>query len=215
MRTRRTTWTRRALPLALTAVLAVGCGNGEDDPETALERPSPSTTASPTPSPSPSPSPTTGSASPTGDARQWASCVSTRGSLQVEYPQDWTARDRPDGGCAYFDPEPFEVERGTEGPSVAVRLDVESVAYDRVRQAYLDGEVISQRETTVAGYDAIRVEDRDTEGPLAPKGHRLTYIADLGQEKTLVLTTNETDAEDFQQAQEVLDEMAERLERTG
>lgn len=153
--------------------------------------------------------------STTPETRGWETCVSTRASLRVSYPQGWTARDFPDGGCAYFDPEPFEVERGTEAPSVAVRLDVENVAYDRVRSGYLDGEVMSQEETAVAGYDALRIEDRDTGGPLGPKGQRLTYLADLGSEKTLVLTTNETDAEDFEQAQEILDQMAGRLERTG
>jgi hypothetical protein len=141
--------------------------------------------------------------------------VSTRADVRVSYPADWVAREHPDGGCAYFNPEPFEVEPGTEGPAVAIRLDVERVPYERVRSSYLDGEVISQEETEVGGYPALRVEDRDTGGPLAAKGHRLTYIADLGTEQTLVLTTNETDAEDPQRAREVLDLMAERLERAG
>lgn len=42
----------------------------------------------------------------------------------------------------------------------------------------------------------------------------MTYLADLG-EQTLVLTTNETDADDFTRAQQVLDEMAQRLQRAG
>jgi hypothetical protein len=133
----------------------------------------------------------------------------------VSYPADWIARDYPDGGCAYFDPEPFGVERGTEAPSVAARLDVEPVAYDRVLSSYTDGEVMSQQETEIAGYPAVRVEDRDTGGPLGAKGQRLTYVADLGGEQTLIFTSNETDADDFERAKDVLDEMAERLERTG
>lgn len=149
--------------------------------------------------------------SPTPETRGWETCVSTRASLRVSYPQGWTARDFPDGGCAYFDPEPFEVERGTEAPSVAVRLDVENVAYDRVRSGYLDGEVMSQEETAVAGYDALRIEDRDTGG----RWRRITYLADLGAEKTLVHTTNETDAEDVEQAKEILHQMTDRLGRTG
>jgi hypothetical protein len=163
--------------LTLTAVLAAGCTDGDDDPDVALDQTSPLAT-----SPTPTPFPVTSSLTP--DARE----------------------------C--FDPEPFEVERGTAAPSVAVRLDVENVAYDRLRSAYLDGEVMSQDETTVAGYDALRIEDRDTGGPLAPKGQRLTHLADLSAEKTLVLTTNEADAEDVEQAKELLDQMAERLERT-
>ena len=211
MRARATTTvTRVAAPLALTAVLA-GCSDGDGNADVALDRTSPPVVTSPTPATSPA----TSSASPTRDAQEWATCVSTRASLRVSYPAGWTARDYPDGGCAYFDPQPFQVERGTEGPSVAVRLDVENVPYDRVREAYLRSEVGSQRETTVAGYDAIRIEDRDTDGPLAAKGERLTYLADLGKNTTLVLTTNETDAQDLEQAKQVLDKMADRLERVG
>lgn len=200
MGSRRATTTRAAAALTLTGALLAGCG--DDDP-TALPSPSPSPTAVET-----SPEPT---ASPTGDTRDWATCVSTRTNLQVSYPAGWTARDYPDGGCAYFDPEPFEVQRGTEAPAVTVRLDVESVAYERVTASYLGGEVISQRETTVAGYPAVRIEDNHTQGPLGPKGRRLTYIADLGDEQTLLLTTNQTDANDFAQAEDILDEMAERV----
>jgi hypothetical protein len=155
--------------------------------------------------------------SPDTDA-QWATCLSTRASvtLQVSHPGGWTARDYPEGGgCAYFDPEPFEVERGTEAAGMAIRLDVEPTAYDRVREGYLRGEVQSQRETEVAGFPALRIEDEQTRGPSGPKGQRLTYLADLGTEETLVLTTNETDADDFASAQEVLDEMAQRMERVS
>jgi hypothetical protein len=133
----------------------------------------------------------------------------------VSYPADWAVGEHSEGGCAYFDPDPFQVEPATEGPPVAIRLDVENVPYDRVRDSALDGEVISTRETTVAGYDAIRIEDRDDGGPLGAKGRRLTYLADLGSAKTLVLTTNETDADDPARAREILDRMAERLQRTG
>ena len=204
---------RLAAALAVPALLLTGCANDDDATIDASQSPSPTAVA-------PEPTATGPTGSPT-DTREWATCESTRAGLQVSYPADWTARDRPDGGCAYFDPQPFDVEPGTEAPAVAIRLDVESVAYDRVLSGYLDGEVsgyldgevISQRETTVAGYDAIRVEDRDTGGPMAAKGHRVTYVADLGDQQTLVLTTNETDAGNFEQAQGVLDEMAERLER--
>ena len=200
-----------AAALVLTAGLLAGCG--DDVEQVAVPSPSPSPVV--TPVESPSPSPLTPTATATGATREWATCVSTRGDLQVSYPKGWTARNYPDGGCAYFDPQPFEVQRGTEAPEVAVRLDVENVAYERVKSSYLDGEVISQRETQVAGYPAVRIEDRDTGGPLGPKGRRLTYIADLGGGRTLLLTTNETDARDFTQAQDVVDRMAERLQRAA
>ena len=186
--------------VTLTALLVAGCG--QDGPDGSAGAPTP-TQASPTRT---APSPT---------AVQWATCLSTRSDLQVSYPQGWTARDYPDRGCAYFDPRPFEVERGTEAPSVAIRLDVESVDFDRVRDGYLRGDVIAQEEVRVAGYEGLRIEDRDTEGPLAPKGHRVTYLADLGTGATLVLTTNETDAEDFERAQEVVDAMADRVQRVS
>ena len=186
--------------VALTALLAAGCG--QDGPDDSAGAPTPTQVG-----------PTATTPSPT--AVRWATCVSTRSDLRVRYPQHWTARDYPGHGCAYFDPQPFEVERGTEAPSVAIRLDVENVAYARVRDGYLRGDVIAQEAARVAGHEGIRIEDRDTDGPLAPKGHRVTYLADLGTEKTLVLTTNETDAEDFGRAQDVVDAMADRLQPVG
>ena len=203
--------TRRLLTTAaLTALLATACsGDGTDraSPEPQqlpAARPTPQTT-----SPSPTPSP--------DDSTSWATCRNGRASvaLQVSYPAGWTARDYPDDGCSYFDPEPFEVQRGTEVSGVAIRLDVESVPYDRVREGYLRGQVQSQREAVVAGFPGIRIEDEDTGGPTAPKGRRLTYLADLGNDQTLVLTTNETDADQPEAAREVLDEMAQRLERAS
>jgi hypothetical protein len=206
MRSLLHTPTRLAAALALSGLLVTGCADDEDA-DVSSESPSPTAVA---------PEPTaTGPTSSPSDTRSWATCVATRADLQVSYPTGWTVKDHPNGGCAYFDPQPFDVERGTEAPSVAIRLDVEAVAYERVKQSYLESDVISQRDAEIAGNEAIRIEDRDTEGPLAPKGHRVTYLADLGTEQTLVLTTNETDAEDFAAAQQLLDEMAQRLQRAG
>jgi hypothetical protein len=207
----RSTTTRALAAAGLTALLAAGCSGDGDD----AASPAPTVTATPaaTPTPATTPSPT----SPPQDARQWATCLNDRAevALQVSYPQEWTARDYPDDGCSYFNPEPFQVERGTEVSGVAIRLDIEAVAYERVREGYLRGNVQSQRDTEVAGFPGLRIEDEDTQGPTAPKGERLTYLADLGSEQTLVLTTDETDADDFAAAQEVLDEMAQRMERAS
>ena len=200
--------TRLIAALALGGVgLVAGCTDG--DSEVALPSPSPSTTTAP---PSPTPTPTGPS-----DTREWATCVSTRASLEVSYPADWTVRDYPGGGgCASFAPEPFEVERGTEPHGMTIRLDVESREYERIRDAYLeDFDLISQRPAEVAGYEATRIEYRSTFGPSGGKGRSVTYLADLWSSGTLVLSTNETDADDPELGREVLDEMAQRLERTG
>jgi hypothetical protein len=208
--------TTRALAAAgVTALLAAGCGGDGDENASAA----PTVTASPATTPLPQPSPATTS-SPTSspeDAMRWSTCLNDRAevTLQVSYPQAWTARDYPDDGCSYFNPEPFEVQRGTEASGIAIRLDVEPTSYDRVREGYLRGDVQSQRKTEVAGFPALRIEDEQTRGPSGPKGQRLTYLADLGTEETLVLTTNETDADKSEAARRVLDEMAERLERAS
>jgi hypothetical protein len=190
-------------------MLATACsGDGTDSASPEPQQPPPASPTPETASPSPSPSP--------DDSSSWATCRNGRAAvaLQVSYPS-WTARDYPDDGCSYFDPAPFEVQRGTEVSGVAIRLDVESVPYDRVREGYLRGPVQSQREAEVAGFPGIRIEDEDTGGPTAPKGRRLTYLADLGNDQTLVLTTNETDAGQPEAAREVLDELAQQLERAS
>lgn len=211
---RTTTWTTRAIAAAgLTALLATGCGADGDD----AAAPTPAQTPPPATSPTPESSPTPSPVSSPDEGAQWATCLNDRAevTLQVSYPEGWAVRDYPDDGCSYFNPEPFEVQRGTEASGVAIRLDVEAVAYERVREGYLRGDVQSQRRVTVAGFQGLRIEDEDTEGPTAPKGERLTYLADLGSEQTLVLTTNETDADDPEAARRVLDEMAQRLQRAS
>ena len=189
---------------------------GDAPPEMSSSGPSPSRSPAPTATATTIPGTTATATSAPDGTEPLATCTNTEAGLRVFYPQDWSARSgSTGGGCSWFNPDPFELEPGTEASGVAVRLDAEDVEYDRVVRGYREDEVISQREMRVAGWPALRLETRDTTGPMATGERQLSYLADMGAGRTLVLVTNGADTEDDAQARRVVDLMAERLERTG
>ncbi|MFP5220527.1 MAG: hypothetical protein ACLGIG_12515 [Actinomycetes bacterium] len=103
------------------------------------------------------------------------SCRNDVAGIDVRYPEGWTARQfGPDGGCAYFDPEPFEVPQDTEVSGIAVVLDVEHVPYERVRDGYLSNDVLERGDSELAGLpgDRLLVRRGQRPGPAGrPRRH--------------------------------------------
>ena len=217
----------RQLVVVLTSLLMLmtACDDGNDTTAqsqatrpptpatTASASPSPSATPTQTPSPSPAPSPT-----PTEDSddatREWASCEHPEG-LTVEYPADWHVNEGETlPACSAFDAESIKVPKNQEFVDVGVLLSAEPVPFSRVAGPEAQtGEVLDRREQLVDGHDAIRIETRSEGDALLGEGIRSTrWLVVLGAEQTLIATTHDVEGQDYEQNQEVLDAMVERLQ---
>lgn len=171
--------------------------------------------AEPTPreSPSPSPSPTAGQL-PDG----WALCTDDRDGYAIGYPEEWHAeapglRDE----CSLFDPEPFEVERGTEAPLVAMTVNDQEVPFSEGRTRIVDEErqrALERSSTTVGGHAAIRFETVQTEALLYPEGtRRYGYLLDDGGTAFFVSTVSVPGTEmNYQRNKEIVDDAARTVD---
>lgn len=191
---------RRIRLLAVAVALALGaCGDGDDEM---------AATSSTTP--------TSDSTSTTVAGAVWEECEHGDGVYTVEHPQEWRTND---GAvlpvCTLFDPEPIDVEPGTEIPfSIAVAITVENVAADRMTESENRGQrVISEREEEIASRRATRIETEATgDAPLTPEGTRTTrWIVPLDDGRTIVARTHDTGDLEYQEKQDVLDRMVRSL----
>lgn len=183
-------------PTALLLVLlaAVGCGDGADLSAEPSARP---TTSSPAAS--------AASATPTAGQR----CTHPSEGYTVTFPADWHVAAQPDIAlCAFFHPEPLELEPATEADGVAVRLDMLTEPFEEARRMLSRDGTQSAREELVGGRRAARFEgETDGAGLLPPGLATTTWIVDLGS-RTLLLTSDESGSDDYAAAVEVLDAMA-------
>jgi hypothetical protein len=218
----RSRYGRRALPVAVGALVAVtGCTADPADqdavpggpstgavPGPSSEASSPSETAVGSPSASATPTRTTD-----GGVELGASCTSPEG-FAIEHPDDWSVNPGDVApACTRFSPEPFEVEPNTDARGAAIVFDVEPVDFDRASRARADEE--SRTPVVVDGRDGVRVE-RVTRDGLYPVGTRIaTYIIDLGSDGTLVANSVDVGGTDYARAVEVLDAMMGTLQVTG
>lgn len=202
---------QRAIALACTLALAVaGCGGGDDDGAA----PGTSTTSSTT----------TTVATTTGEPTTTTSAVrlsqtcehEERGvTVVVRYPEGWSVNDNPDTACSAFDPEPFELERGTEYPAdLAVILRVEPVSVERASDPRTE-RIEDRREARIDGRRAVRLDVVSTGEALRPAGQRtIRWVIDAGDDRAVLAHTSDVEGNDFERSTEVLDEMVQALEIT-
>jgi hypothetical protein len=179
-----------AAVLALVAVAALLAGCGDDDGDGAART----------------------TTSTTGDAG-WEECRHGEGIYSVEHPADW----RTNSGdvlptCTLFDPEPISVERGTEIPlDVAVSITVERVPAERIVEGD-DGEVLDEREATVAGRSATRIEAEASGDLLHPEGTLTTrWVVPIDGSRSILARTHDIGDVDYERKQDVLDAMVRSL----
>jgi hypothetical protein len=187
---------RRVLALAASVMLvAAACGDDDADP--------PDTT----------PADTTTTTAPPDDESAWVTCENPESGYTIEHPQDWTTNDGTViAECSLFDPEPTEIEPGTEIPlDIAVLIVVDPV---EAEQAWSEGpgeEELSREEATIDGRDAVRQEIEADGSGFLPQGMRTTrWVVDL-DDRSLIASTYDTGEPPYDEVVEVLDEMIETL----
>ncbi len=147
---------------------------------------------------------------------EMARCANPQAGYRVAYPAQWQTNPgsvMPE--CSLFDPEPIQLQAGTEIPlDIAVSIRREPVRLETIAGEPRDERVLSRAETTVAGRRALRIESEATGEVMHPEGTRsYRYLVDLGEE-TLVAATYEAGTLDFASKRRILDEMMSTLELT-
>jgi hypothetical protein len=139
-------------------------------------------------------------------------CTNERDGFTVSYPAGW----HTNGGevipaCSVFDPEPVQVPPQSELPfDLAIVFGVQEVAFDRTPDPQFE-RVLSSERLTVGGRPALRAELEATGEGLADRGMRtLRYAIDLGGGRSLLASTNNTDAS-YARDQEILARMVETI----
>lgn len=226
-----------ALAAAAVVVLAVALGLGigyliprqgfvGGPSESPMPSPGSTSTAPPSATPEPSDAP---SADPSPSAAGFENanrCTNDEAGYSVDYPADWWANERivpdppgtPIAPCVAFAEEPVELIPNSQlPPSVAISGGITEPAPEDATQPM---EVLSSRQTEVAGRPAAVVETRWTEDVFFFRaGDRLyEYRIELANGQTLLFGTHMNELIDdvtFDRYKEVLDTMMETLELTA
>lgn len=189
------------------AFLLGACDAGVNGADTA--RPTPTPEAS-TPSPSP-----TSSESPGIDLTR---CQNPEG-FAISYPEGWhTNSGDVVPPCSQFNPEPFEVPRGTDKRVAAITAWIDPVPFERASEPR-DARNAQRREVVVDGGDALRLEYEVGRNSIWPEGTRITiYMIPLdtadGRAQTLFADTVALPPFDYDRNQEILDRMAATIQVT-
>ena len=176
--------------------------------------PSASPSASATASPPPSPSPTV-DAVVLGE-----SCVNEREGYAADYPSGWVSPTRRAWACQLFDPQPFVVVPQSEPPIVAVSIYVERYPLEELLAALTDPayyRIVSVEQGTFAdaGRPGTILETEQTEDLFWPSGtHAFSVLVDR-VDSTIVVTTNDLAASDYDTNTQIVLAMAESLRVGG
>lgn len=129
----------------------------------------------------------------------------------VGYPEDWNTNSDEGllGPCEIFHPGEIDVPKRPRDRDLhyAVSMYVDEVDFDDLDPRDARSEILEERETTVEGRTAVRVEYRSTGETLTPEGERsTTWTIDLDGE-ILVATTSSVGETDYERDQRILERM--------
>lgn len=176
--------------------------------------------ASPSPTTTPPPSPADGTRED-GLPIGWTLCTNEERGYAIGYPEDWhTATTGPRYVCRWFDPDRFEVERGTEAPLTALTVNPTQRPFEQAREGLRASEshrLESAETVTVGGREAVRFERVQTRDLLFPEGTR-TYGYLFGHaDGAFYVQTWEVPGAgvDYERNKEVVDRAAATLQFTS
>lgn len=179
-----------------------GEGAGEDAGETAEPTPGDTTGDSPTPSPDDS----------HADDQDMAACTNDQAGYTIEYPSTWhTNSGEVTAPCTLFDPEPIEVEEGTEASTV-ITLNASDTDFRDASADDAFGDVRSRDSAVIDDREAVAVVAEATGQALLDEGTlSYTWVVNM-QDGSLVASTHDMAGRDFRADSDVLDEMISSLD---
>ena len=146
-----------------------------------------------------------------GGPRLTQTCTNDALGYRIAYPAGWTQVD-----CRYFDPEPFELEEGTE-PSLAIDVQIQGsdAPFGPATIFEPANEVEDVERFEVDGQQAVRARLVATEREqLLPEGLRYTeYVIDRpAPDGVLFVDTHAVEGNDYPATLQVLDRMIQTLD---
>lgn len=207
----------KALVLAALAFAAAACGDTTESGTPGSTTVADQTTTVPGPSTS-APAGSTTTTAPALPGGELVRCESPEG-FAISAPATWATNEGDVvPRCGHFDPEPFEVPRGTDERVAAITVFVERVPFATAARPR-EGRDAARAVTAADGRQAVRLSYRTTGEGLYPEGTPITsYMVDIGSEggepATLVLNTLGTPPFDYETNTVVLDRMFQTLDIT-
>lgn len=121
-------------------------------------------------------------------------CTNSVLGYDVKFPPGWhTAAPAGEEACRWFDPQPFVIEKDTEGPFTALEIDPADVSLEEAVRGVTAPAVsrtLLREDTRLDGQLAVRLEIEATGIGPTPKGTRsYVYLIDLGPRGALVVET--------------------------
>lgn len=142
-------------------------------------------------------------------------CTNPEHDFSVSYPAGWHTNDGDViAPCTAFDPEPVEVPPQSEIPfEISIVFTVEEVPFGELTRPSEFEEILFSDRLTGGKREAMLVEAESTGEGLAPPGMRtLRYAIDLGDGRTLVATTHNSNEAEYERDKEILKQMVQSLE---
>lgn len=141
-------------------------------------------------------------------------CTNETIGYTVRYPTGWVTNS---GGvlpqCQVFDSDAVQLEEATDDLDEAVYFDLENIPYNELvsRLGGPTSQILSRRQTTVNGRQAVVKESEATGPGLLPPGRRVyAYYIDF-KDQTLVVRTYSVPSQPYQTNKQVLDQMVKSL----
>jgi len=204
----------RVVAVVLTALLLAACGQSTDETTTEPATPDDDTDDGADGDDTDDGADGDGTDDDTGDevdvdAMAFTDCETDR--YTVGHPEDWNTNSDQGllGPCRIFHPNQIDEPQRARDRDLhyAVSMYIDEVDFDDRDPSENQSEILEERETTVDGRSALRVEYRSTGEALTPQGERsTTWTIDLDGQ-ILVATTSSVGDTDYDRDKRILDRM--------
>lgn len=142
-------------------------------------------------------------------------CTNPEHGFSVSYPAGWhTNSGDVIAPCTAFDPDPVEIPPQSEMPfEISIVFDVEEVPLGEVTRPSEFEDILFSERLTGGSRDVMLVETESTGQGLAPPGMRsLRFAIDMGDDRTLVATTHDSNEAEYERDKEILRRMVNSLD---
>jgi hypothetical protein len=141
-------------------------------------------------------------------------CSNGAANYTVNYPTGWVSNAGDVlNSCQVFDPTSITLPERSSSFNEAIHLRIDSIPFEEVADTDdITETILTRRDTTVDGYEAIIEESESTGRALLPEGVRsYAYLINLGDGEIMVASTYDVANQQYTRNKRVLDQMISTL----